>query len=520
MLVLIAAFAVVARWLRQPYPIVFVIGGGLLALVPGLPRIELRPDLVFLLFLPPLLYGGGFETEWRDFRRYVTPIIALAVGLVAVTTVVVAIVAHAVIGLPIAAAFVLGAVVSPPDAVATEAIAAELPLPRALKTILSGESLINDATALVIYRFAVTAVASGTFAWWAAGWQFVYVSIAGVAVGAGAMWLIAALLIFLRRRHLADETVCVLFSLITPFVVYVGAESIHASGVLAAVTAGVVTAQKASRLFNHDARIAAFGVWTVLTFALNGVLFMLIGLQLRWIIGALHGYSPATLLGYGALISVTVIAIRFAWVYPIVWLRLKFAPRYGALDEAKPSPRVVFILAWAGMRGIVTLATALAIPTTVGGGGSFPDRDLLLFLAFCVIVATLVGQGLTLPFFIRAIPPVTEDAQALLAQARAQLAQAALAALVEREATFETPAQWEIAGRLREIYERHIAFDTLLVDRGRRIASNEFARELHSAAIRAEREALAQLRRGGGIRDDVYRDLEWDLDLVESRLSR
>jgi Na+/H+ antiporter len=520
MLVLIAAFAVIARWLRLPYPIVFVIGGGCLALIPGLPPIQLQPDLVFLLFLPPLLYGGGFQTDWRDFKRYVTPIIALAVGLVVFTTIVVAFVAHAFIGLPIAAAFVLGAVVSPPDAVATEAIAHELPLPRALKTILSGESLINDATALVIYRFAVAAVASGTFSVWAAGWQFAYVSIAGILIGAGGISLMAGILMFLRRKQLADETVSVLFSLITPYVVYLAAEALHASGVLAAVTAGVLTAQKISRIFDQDARIASHGVWTVLTFSLNGVLFMLIGLQLRFILGALHAYSPATLLGYGALISATVIVVRFAWVYPITLLRKRFVPALGSLDETLPSPRVLFILSWAGMRGIVTLATALAIPTTVRDGGPFPDRDLMLFLAFCVILVTLVGQGLTLPWFIRTIPATTENSRDAIAFARAHTAQAGLAALLSLEPTFATTTHWEIAGRMREVYERLMTFEAML-DAGRANGDGAaaIAQQLQLAAISAEREALAPLGERGEIRADVYRELEWDLDLLASRFS-
>jgi CPA1 family monovalent cation:H+ antiporter len=348
LLVLIAAFAVAARWLRVPFPIVFVIGGALLALVPGLPAISPQPDVVFTLFLPPLLFGGGFTIEWRDFKRYVAPIISLAVGLVVFTTVIVALVAHAVIGLPFPVAFVLGAILSPPDAVATEAIGKALPLPRAMKAILGGESLINDAMALVIYRFAIAAVATGTFSLWQAGWQFVYVSVVGIAIGWLGAGLLARLLIALRRADLADETVSVIFSLITPFVVDLAAERVGASGILAAVTAGVITSQSIGKIFDHDARIAAYGVWSVMTFSLNAVLFLLIGLQLRAVFAGLSAYSPLTLAGYGALISAAVIVTRFAWVYPITLVRAKFAPRSASLDPTFPSPRGLFIVSWAG----------------------------------------------------------------------------------------------------------------------------------------------------------------------------
>jgi CPA1 family monovalent cation:H+ antiporter len=514
-LVLVVGFAVIAKWLRLAYPIVFVIGGALFALIPGLPRIELQPDLVFFLFLPPLLYAGGIQTEWRDFKRYVTPIITLAVGLVVVTTVVVALVAHALIGLPLAAAFVLGAVVSPPDAVATEAIAHQLPLPRSTKAILSGESLINDATALVIYRFAIAAATSGTLSWWHAGWQFVYVSVAGIAIGWVGNALLINLVMFLRHRRLVDETVSVLFSLVTPFVVYLAAETVHASGVLAAVTAGVLTAQQIARIFDSNSRIAAYGVWSVLTFSLNAVLFMLIGLQLRFVIGSLDAYPPLTLLGYGAAVSATVIVVRFAWVYPITALRYRYFPRVGSLDASPPTWKGLFIISWAGMRGIVTLATALAIPE-VAGGAPFPNRELLIYLAFFVIVATLVGQGLTLPWFIRLLGVTANEPRNSMAVARARTAQAGLDALQSLESTFVTPTHWEVAGRMRDLYERHIALDGL-PEGAEETSAVAIARELGATLIGVERAALEELRERGEIRDDVYRDLIWDLDLVESR---
>jgi CPA1 family monovalent cation:H+ antiporter len=518
-LVVIAALGVAAKWLRIPYPIVFTIGGALLALIPNLPLIELDPNIVFLLFLPPLLYGGGFNTEWRDFKRHSVAIFGLAIGLVLATTIVVAYVTHALFAIPLAVAFVLGAIVSPPDAVATEAIADEVSLPRPIAAILSGESLINDASALVIYAFALAAVATSSFSLVGGLGQFVYVSVVGVAIGAIAFWLLAKLLVRLRGKGLADDTISVLFSLSTPYLVYLLAEAAHASGVLAAVTAGILTGRSLSVVFDAESRIAAAGVWSLVTFAFNGVLFVLIGLQLRYTLSALHEYPASTLFIGSAAVAATVILVRFAWVFTYTILRRKFQPGANDDPDDRPDWRWRFIISWAGMRGIVTLAASLALPE------HFPQRDLVVFLAFVVIVVTLVGQGLTLPLFIRRWNVVDdEDADAAMARARVAASQAGLDALVKAEIGFVTPTHWDVAGRLRSFYESRLSHDQVhAADEDANpddALDHKIYRELRLAAYTAEREALRRLRIAGELSDEIYRRLEWDIDLAESRLTR
>lgn len=521
-LVLIATLGVASKWLRLPYPIVFVIGGALLAFIPGLPRIAVEPDVVFLLFLPPLLHGGGFTTEWRDFKKHLAPIAMLAVGLVMATTVAVAYVAHLFFAMPLAVAFVLGSVVSPSDAVATEALAQDLRLPRSLKAILSGESLLNDASSLVIYAFAVAAVSTGAFSLGAALLSFLYVGIVGVATGVLAFRALSTLLTFLRRRGLADGMISILFSLITPYVVYLLADSVHASGVLAAVTTGILTGRHLSDFFDIEARIASVGVWTLLIFTFNAVLFMLIGVELRSILGALHEYPPLTLIAYVAIASVTVISVRFAWVWLLTPFR-QSTPDSGSAARG-PSREERFVLAWAGMRGIVTLAAALSIPTVGANGAPFPFRALILFIAFGVIVVTLVGQGLTLPIFIRMWGVTSdEDPELELAHARIVAAQAGLDHLVNSELTRKTHIHLDIAGRIRSYYENRMNYDSANASQGdgsdsRDANARELFREMWTSAYDAERGALVSLRRSGQISDETYRQLEWGIDLAVSRL--
>jgi monovalent cation/hydrogen antiporter len=524
MLLLIAVLAVCAKLLRQPYPIVFVIGGGLLALIPGLPRVELQSDLIFLLILPPLLFGGGFTTEFRDFKRYLTPILMMAIGLVIFTTTAVAYAAHALMAIPLAVAFVLGAIVAPPDAVAAEAIGEQLSLPRRLKAILGGESLINDATSLVILRFAIVAVATGAFSLLSATVQFVYVSVAGIAVGVFVCMLIMRTVKWLRSRNLSDSTINVTISLVTPFLVYFPAEAIHASGILATVSAGVVMSRKLSDIFDSESRIAAAGVWNLLFFTFNGVVFILIGLQLRSVVANLAGrYSLYTLIWYGLAISAIVIAVRFAWLYPATYLRRRWIP--GVRRHEGPDPRwqEVFILSWAGMRGIVTLAAALALPQVLGNGQPFPDRDLVVFLAFSVIVVTLLGQGLTLPPLIR-LWNIRDDEspEEALAFARVAAARAGRDRLAALEPEFATSVHWEVAGRIRAYYEQRMSHYQTHVEKAVDVDADalehQIDRDLRRATYDAERAALVELRHTGDIGDEVFRELQWDIDLAEQRL--
>ncbi len=517
-----AVLAVAAKRLRLPYPIAFVIGGIVLALVPGLPDVSLDANLVFLIFLPPLLFGNAWTTDWREFKANIGPIGLLATGCVLFTTAAVAYVAHYWIGLPIAAAFVLGAIVSPPDAVATEAVAEDLTLPRRIVTILSGESLINDASALVIYRFAIVAVVTGAFSWAGAVVQFFYVSVVGIGMGLLVGWIFVRAQELLNDKGLADELIDTTLTLIAPFVSYLPAEAVHASGVLATVASGFYISRRAPIILSSDSRIAASSVWNLLFFVLNGAVFILIGLELRDILARLTAYPLSLLLAWGFGISVLVIVLRFAWIFPAAYLRRAIVRAVLRRPvEAAPWQWTV-VLSWAGMRGIVSLAAALALPQVTADGGPFPGRDLILFLSFCVIAVTLIGQGLTLPWLIKTLR-VTERDQSVRMETEARIfaLTAARKHIATLEPTFQSVQQWEVAGRLYAAYDQRIAHFEAHLDGIRddeQIASVRIEHELDHEAVAAERSALLALRREGKITDEIYRRLEWEVDLAESRL--
>lgn len=519
----VAALATLARRLGVPYPILLTIGGLALGFVPGLPRVELAPELVFLIFLPPILYAAAWFTSWRDFRANLRPIGLLAFGLVLATTVTVALVARLLIpGLPWAAACVLGAIVSPPDAAAATAIISRLGVPRRIVTILEGESLINDATALVAYRFAVAAVVTGSFSAGEAALQLLVVAIGGIAVG-----LAIGVAVVLVERLIDDPPVEIAISFVAPIAAYVVAEQFHWSGVLAVVAAGLYVSQRASRLMGADTRLRAVAVWDSVIFILNGLIFILIGLQLPAIVAGLAGRSPLALLGYAVAISLTVIVVRLLWVYPATWLPRRLAPGLRARDPDPPW-RNVTIIAYTGLRGIVSLATALALPLETADGRPFPERDLLLFLTFAVILATLVGQGLTLPALVRRLD-VRDDGDGEREErvARLKTARAALAHLdTLAAAPWVTPAALDAVGDKYRDRARHLAADLGVTidglgdhpdghDDGHLAAE----RRLHRELIVVQRRTAIALRDAGTIGDEALRALERDLDLEEQRLS-
>jgi Na+/H+ antiporter len=521
-LALIVALAVVAKWTRQPYPIVFLLGGIALAFVPGMPEIRLAPDLVFLVFLPPLIFGDAYITDWRQFKRYIQPITLLATGLVVATSISVAFVAHWVIGLPLEVGFVLGAILSPTDTVATDAIAEETGMPRRLQSILGGESLINDATGLVLYKFAVASVMIGTFSLGGAVAQFAYVAIAGIAVGLGGGILAYRLTKFLFERKLSDDVIAVTISLITPFLVYLAADRIGASGVLAAAAGGMVLSQKGGGMYTPEARLIGYSVWNMLFFVFNGALFILLGLQLRSIFSELAIFPAATLTQYALAIAFTVIIVRLIWTTAGSRIRGFLLPSRSQREGGVTPLSWSFIMGWAGMRGIVSLAAALSLPDTVAAGAPFPARDLILFVTFAVILVTLLGQGLTLPWFIRWLKVVDADpGDQPLAMARVRVAQAALSRLAQLESTFESTAHWEVAGRLRAKYEEEAVHYAAHMD-GSLVAGDvehhDLERQLVRETIEAERAALADLRNGGEIGDALFRDLQYQIDLAEQRL--
>jgi Na+/H+ antiporter len=503
----VAALATLARRFAVPYPIFMVLGGLALGFIPGLPRFELAPELVFLFFLPPLIYYASFFTSIRDFNANLRAIALLAVGLVLFTAIVVAVVVQALVpGLGWAAAFTLGAIVSPPDAIAATAIFQRLGVPRKIVTILEGESLLNDATALVAYRFSLAALATGTFSLGDAALRFVLAAAGGIGVGLGVAWVVARV-----RARLPDTSVNIMVSLLTPFAAYLPAEAIGASGVLAAVSAGLYLGRRAMHIMSSETRVTGAAVWQTLVFVLNGLVFILIGLQLPAVLAGLEGRSAASLAGLAVAVSLAVIAARLLWVYPGAALVRLPIPTLRARETAPW--RHTFLVAWPGMRGVVSLAAALALPR------DFPERDLVLFLTFCVILATLVGQGLSLPWLIRALGVVSDpDVAHDEAHARSQTAEVALARL--DELAVEWPGHLELIDNLRRRYEHRTSHIEAHHDGPSGAAEQELLehRQIFRGVLDAERQAALDLRDRGVISDQILRRIERDLDLEELRM--
>ena len=508
------ALAIAARRIGIPYPILLVLGGLALGFVPGLPRIELEPDIVFLLFLPPILFGAGYFTSIRDFKANLRAIGLLSIGLVLTTIVVVAVVAHAVItGLGWPAAFALGAIVAPPDAVAATAIFQRLGVPRRVVTILEGESLVNDATALVAYRFAIAAAMTGAFSLAQAGISFVLVAAGGVALGLLIGMAAAAIL-----RRMDDPVFSVVLTFLFPVAAYLPAEIFGLSGVLSTVAAGIYLGRHAPRSMSSSVRIAGTSAWQVLLFLINGTVFILIGVQLPTVLENLGSRSPLELVGLAVAISLTVILVRILWVFPGTYLPRRLSAGIRS-REPQPAPRNVFIVSWAGMRGVVSLAAALALPTTLPNGQPFPERDLLIFLTFAVILATLVGQGLTLPLVIRALG-IAADGGGGHEELHARQAAAEAAVSRIEELAAQWPGHLELIDALRAQYGHRASHDQHHDEAATDEAEQELLehRLIRGSVIEAEREALLRMRETGGLSDDVFRKVERDLDLEELRM--
>jgi Na+/H+ antiporter len=515
LLVLVAGLVVIANKLKVPYPVLLLLGGLALSFVPFLPVIRLDPNLVLFFFLPPLLYPAALFTSWRDFRRNLRPILFLAIGLVLMTTTVVAWVAHSFIaGLPWAAAFALGAIVSPPDAVAAEAILRRLRVPARIQAVLGGESLVNDATALVAYQFAVAAMVTGQFSLGAASVRFVLVGAGGVALG-----LLVGLVMRWVQRQLDDPPVQITLSLLTPFAAYLLAERLHVSGVLSTVAAGVYLGWHSTAL-SARTRLQALAFWEMISFLLNGFIFIMIGLQLPGILRALSQEPLSRLTTYGLLISATVVFVRIAWVFPATYLPRWLSPKLRARDPIPPWQQSVLI-AWAGMRGVVSLAAAFALPLVLADGRPFPGRPYILFLTFCVILTTLVFQGLTLPLLIRKLG--VEDDGAVDNEERSARLQANEAAVdfIEQKALQDDIAE-EVMARVRAEYcDRIEQLNACCQESGNpggEIATPAYQRLQHGA-LQIERRTIIALRNSHQINDQALRRIQRDLDLAEARLT-
>ena len=513
LLIAVAALVTIARRLGIVYPIFLMIGGLVLGFVPGLPRIAIDPDLIYLIVLPPLLYIAAYFTPIRNLRANVGTIGSLAVGLVIASALAVAVAARALIpGTTWPVALALGAIVAPPDAIAATAIAARLAVPRRIVTILEGESLLNDATALTLYSIAVSAAVGGIFSPTTAVVTFAGAILGGCAIGVAVGWIIAQI-----RARLHDTPVEITISLLTPYAAFLPAERLDASGVIATVAAGVYLGHRGARIMGADTRLTGRAVWETITFLLNGFVFIGMGLEVPLLLRALTADVAIRLIGIGIVITIVLVLVRALWISATV-----VVPQL--VRERQDLPNAfgcALVLSWAGMRGVVSLAAALALPATLPTAGPFPARDALVIVTVTVIVLTLLGQGLTLPWLVRRLRLGTVDVglREDEVNARQRLVDAATHRIDELYPVW--PGHRPLLDQLRETY-RHRSQH---VDRQRHppTADGEDReliehREIKRTVLDSEREALTRLRAEGEINADVLYQLERELDLEERRM--
>ena len=518
LLAIVTALAAIAERMRIASPILLVLAGIVISLIPGLPEIALQPDVVILVFLPPLIYAAAWNMSWADFKANLRPILLLAFGLVLFTTVSVAWVVHTFVpGFSWALAFVMGATVATTDPVAGTAIIKQMGLPRRVMVILEAESLVNDATGLIVYRYAVAAVATGHFVLAEAGKQFFVVVLGGILIGLVLAWLVKSIHKLTNDTPVVETTL----TFLTPFAGYLIAEEWHVSGVLAVLSSGLFLTLRSSEFLSRQAHLQSINVWNVVTFLLNSIVFVLMGLQLRRILLTNAGQSLWMLITYGVIVSLTVIVARFLWVFPASYLPRWLSPRLRRRDPLVDG-KLVTVIGWTGMRGVLSLATALALPLTLSNGTPFPQRDLIIFFTYCVIFSTLVLQGLALPSLIRWLnirPDEREKQQEV--KLRIQLASTAIEHL-EANYSLSEEVSDEMLALLKHKYELRI--DRLRLEQGnsRRSRVNESevreTQRIQLEIIQVERELVTRLRRAGQHDDEVLRSILYELDLEESRL--
>ena len=517
LLLLVAIFAVVAQKMKVPYPIVLVVAGLLLSFLPRAPRIALNPDVIFLVALPPLLYAGAWLTSWRDFKFNLVSILLLAFGLVGFTAVGIAETARWLFaGFDWRLGFVLGAVVATTDAIAATSIAKRVGLPQRIVDVLEGESLVNDATGLLALEFAVAMVVERRTPTVGEGaLRLFYLIAIGIAIG-----LVIGLFVGWIEKYVDNGPIEIVISILTPYTAYLAAESARASGVLAVVACGLYLSRRSSQFFSANVRLQASAVWESLTFTINGLVFVLIGLQLPYVLEGIRGYSARRLLLYGVLFSGIVIALRILWVYPGAYLAYSIRIKLLKQKVARPTARQTFVLAWTGMRGVVALAAAVSLPAMLADGSEFPQRNMIIFLTFSVIFVTLVLQGLTLPPLIRALGlsggtgglDEEEDARRIITST-------ALTHLEEIRG--EEP---EFAGVYDDVahhYSQRLAILNQDGAGGDTMSLKELDRyrQVTAELMRVERKTAVRLRNEGRISDEVLRKIEHELDLSETRLA-
>jgi monovalent cation/hydrogen antiporter len=514
LLAFVVIFAALARKLQTPYPIVLVIAGLLLSFIPGIPQITLSPDVIFLVVLPPLLYYAAWLTSWREFRYHMVSIGLLAFGLVGFTVLGVARAAHwAFPDFTWQLGIVLGAVVSTTDAVAATTIARRLGLDQRIVDILEGESLVNDASGLVALEFGLAMVIGGQTPTITEGvLRLVYLVVGGIVLG-----LIVGKVVAWFERYIDDGPIEIAVSILVPYGTYLGAEAVRASGVLAVVACGLFLSRRSARFFSPQVRLQAGAVWEALTFALNGLVFVLIGLQLPYVLSGIRSYSMKELLLYGAFFSGVVIVLRLAWLFPgahlAYWIR-KYVLHQSYI---MPNRRQVFVIGWTGMRGVVALAAAMSLPEKLADGSPFPQRNIIIFITFSVILVTLVLQGLSLPWLIRKMRlsglsgPNCEETEA-----RQIVIQAALQCIVDLRTRDEDDLA-DVLTDLQQHYEHRLAKVEGTI-KGQPDGLYGRALGMNLELIRVERETVIGLRSAGRISDEVLRALERELDLRESEV--
>ncbi|MFD0271429.1 Na+/H+ antiporter [Streptomyces sp. NPDC127106] len=475
--------------LGLPAPVLMTLGGVVLALVPFVPNVDVPPELILPLVLPPLLYASAQRTSWRQFAANVRPVLLLAVALVFVTTAAVAAVAHAVVpGLPVAAAVALGALVAPPDPVAATAVAGSLGLPRRMVSILEGEGLFNDVTAIVLYHVAVAAVVSGSFSWPDAVGEFVLSAVVAVAVGLALGWAANALM-----GRLGDATLQIGLTLLVPFVAYVVAEAFLGSGVLAVLTTALFLAEYANDADDVLGRLAGHTFWEVVDMLVTGVAFGLIGLELHNVLGVASGRA-LDMAGWAAAVVAVVVLVRLVWLLPAGWLAQRLHARRDHGEEIPLTWRESVVMWWAGMRGVASVALALALPYTVDGGGPFPGREEIVFIAFAVIMVTLVCQGLTLPWLVRrlGVEADTDAEREMRRRLAIRAAKAARRRLKEIEEVEELPEDL-VELLQRRAYDVGARISPDMVDEERREAYAQRVQRLRDVQ-RIQREMMSAAR--------------------------
>ena len=528
MAILISLTAIVNNR-KLPFPIMLVAAGLIIGFIPQLPNLALDPDVVFVIILPPLLYEAALKTSWHQFRSSIRPISALAITLVFFTTTAVAITAHYLIpGFSWPLAFILGAVISPPDAVAASSTIKGLGLNKKVVTILEGESLVNDASALIAYRYAVLAVTTGTFVFWRAGLEFLLITTGGILIGV----IVGYIFVLAHKKIENNSVVETTLTLLSPYISYLAAEQFHMSGVLAVVSTGLVISWRAPEVFTYETRMRTGILWDILIFLLHGFVFILIGLQLPSIIKNLGRYPLSEILGYGLIISLVTIVVRIIWVFIGAYWQTFFGKKKKTIagipisENEDTTWKNVLVVAWTGTRGVISLAAALALPLALQDGSPFPKRHSIIFLSFVVIFVTLVVQGLSLPLLIRWLnikPQHSNDAeekelQLYLATNTLHFIEEELSASLEKKHREELSKKYEdLINDLTAEIEHQKKFK----QRIKKLKSVPPDPMLNAKLeiTKFQRELLVMLHKEGEFSDDAIKKVEREMDINELKLN-